>query len=218
MHQKGRAMTISPSARRHAGQAAGRGDRAGRAGPASLSDEQLAGRVMSPLARCSGPAADPDEWFPVAAVETAARSEAQRALALCAACPVRGECLELSLRQWRTIGKHGIWGGLVEAERAAVRREWLAGAEVTALLAVAGRDGDGLPGAGAERVPVRAGRAAVAEGVLAGAGKADPLLAAGPGGARRAQRRPAGARATGKRARRRSPRTAGAQRRPLVEQ
>jgi Transcription factor WhiB len=135
-------MTFPPATRRYPGRAAGRAERAG---PASLTDEQLAGRVMSPLASCSGAATDPDEWFPVATVVTAARSEAARALALCATCPVRGECLELSMRQWRTIGKYGIWGGLVEAERAAARGGWLAGAEVTALLVMPGGD-DGSSG------------------------------------------------------------------------
>jgi hypothetical protein len=38
---------------------------------------------------------------------------------------VRDACLELSLRRW-TIGQHGVWGGLVAAERAALRRRWLA--------------------------------------------------------------------------------------------
>jgi hypothetical protein len=31
----------------------------------------------------------------------------------------------LSLRRW-TIGQHGVWGGLVAADRAALRRRWLA--------------------------------------------------------------------------------------------
>jgi hypothetical protein len=32
------------------------------------------------------------------------------------------------------VGQHGIWGGLVETERDALRREWLNGVPVTALL------------------------------------------------------------------------------------
>jgi hypothetical protein len=81
-------MTFTASPRRSTGRRASRADRPE---PASLTDDELASRVMSPLARCSGPAADPDEWFPVAAVVTAARAEAERALALCAACPIRAE-------------------------------------------------------------------------------------------------------------------------------
>jgi hypothetical protein len=124
-------MAIPPAAWPGPGQQASRPERAK---PASLTDEQLTGCVMSPLARCAVTAIDPDEWFPVATTAKAARAEAKRALALCVVCPVRAECLELSLRHWRAIGRHGIWGGLVEAERAAVRREWLAGTEVTTLL------------------------------------------------------------------------------------
>jgi hypothetical protein len=187
-------MTFPPATRRYPGQAAGRAERAG---PARFTDEQLAGRVMSPLARCSGAATDPDEWFPAAAVVTAARSEAKRALALCAACPVRAECLELSMRQWRTIGKYGIWGGLVEAERAAARGDWLAGAEITALLVVPGGDD---------------GSAGLEDDGWAGPedpGTAEPVRVTGLGGSRRTPSRPAG------RSRRA---TAGARRRPLVEQ
>jgi WhiB family transcriptional regulator, redox-sensing transcriptional regulator len=110
------------------------GGRPERANPASLTDEELSGCVMSPLARCAVTAIDPDEWFPVATTAKAARAEAAHALALCGECPVRAECLELSLRHWLAVGRYGIWGGLVEAERAAVRREWLAGTEVTTLL------------------------------------------------------------------------------------
>jgi hypothetical protein len=39
---------------------------------------------------------------------------------VCTTCLVRAECLELSLRHW-DIGQHGVWGGLVAAERAAWR-------------------------------------------------------------------------------------------------
>ena len=104
-------MAIPASSRRCPGQPARRLERAE---PAELSDEQLAGFVMSPLARCAVTDIGPDEWFPVAAEAKAARAEAACALALCAVCPVRAECLELSLRHWCTIGRYGIWGGLVE--------------------------------------------------------------------------------------------------------
>jgi hypothetical protein len=129
--EEDRAMAIPPSPWHGPGQHA---DRPERANPASLTDEQLSGCVMSPLARCAMTAIDPDEWFPVATTARAARAEAAHALALCMVCPVRAECLELSLRHWDAVGRYGIWGGLVEAERAAFRREWLAGTEVTMLL------------------------------------------------------------------------------------
>jgi hypothetical protein len=49
-----------------------------------------------------------------------ARQQAAAAIAVCAACPVRGQCLALSLRHW-DIGQHGVWGGLVAADRARLR-------------------------------------------------------------------------------------------------
>ena len=104
-------------------------------GPAALTDEELQNFVASPLAGCAGTALDPDEWYPIAAKAERARAEATQALAVCTACPVRAECLELSLRTWSGAGQHGIWGGLVEADRNTLRREWLRGASVTALLA-----------------------------------------------------------------------------------
>ena len=102
--------------------------------PGRLTDRELTTRVVSPRANCAGTAVDPDEWFPVATAADAARSEAARALALCAVCPVRAECLELSMRRWNTIGRHGIWGGFVEAERGVLRARWLAGTPITRLL------------------------------------------------------------------------------------
>jgi hypothetical protein len=39
------------------------------------------------------------------------------------ACPVRAQCLELSLQHW-DVGQHGVRGGLVPAERAELRRRW----------------------------------------------------------------------------------------------
>ena len=71
-------------------------------------------------ARCAEGGLDPDEWFPVSTEAGTARREAAVAIAVCAACPVRGQCLALSLRYW-DIGQHGVWGGLVAAERAQMR-------------------------------------------------------------------------------------------------
>ena len=72
------------------------------------------------LAPAHGRVLDPDQWYPVSARIDLARREAAAALAVCAACPVRKQCLELSLRQWY-IGRHGIWGGLLAAEREELR-------------------------------------------------------------------------------------------------
>ena len=72
-------------------------------------------------ARCADGGLDPDQWFPVSAEAGRARQEAAAAIAVCTACRVRGQCLELSLRHW-DIGQHGVWGGLVAADRARLRR------------------------------------------------------------------------------------------------
>jgi Transcription factor WhiB len=93
---------------------------------AQLTDRALVAEVAT-KARCAEDTLDPDEWFPVSSEAEAARREAAAAIAVCMACPVRDACLALSLRRW-TIGQHGVWGGLVAAERLALRRQWLASA------------------------------------------------------------------------------------------
>jgi hypothetical protein len=132
--------------------------------PGGLTDRELTARVVSPLAKCTGAAVDPDEWFPVAAAPEAARMEAARALALCAICPVRGECLELSMRRWNTIGRHGILGGFVEAERGALRARWLAGTPVTTLLRARAMDLSGPDRYGQRQRPKKNGQRADAGG------------------------------------------------------
>jgi WhiB family redox-sensing transcriptional regulator len=108
--------------------------------PGELTDRELAGRVYR-QARCAGSCLEPDEWFPVAPDVARARDQAAKAIAVCAGCPVRADCLELSLRRSVDIGAHGVWGGLVEGERWALRRRWLAGTRVTEFLEVAERTG-----------------------------------------------------------------------------
>jgi hypothetical protein len=104
---------------------------------ADLSVSQLTAIVTSPSARCWG-TSNPDDWFPVAARRDRARIEGARALQVCAACPVRAQCLELSMRVWHAGGRHGIWGGLIAADRAEAHRRWLAGATVGVLLSGSG--------------------------------------------------------------------------------
>lgn len=72
-------------------------------------------------ARCADGALHPDQWFPVSPQPEIARREAAGAIAICSACPVRAQCLEFSLQHWN-VGQHGVWGGLVPADRAALRR------------------------------------------------------------------------------------------------
>ena len=87
-----------------------------------LTDDVLWARVAG-QARCADSGLDPDQWYPVSAEPAQARHEAAAAIAVCAGCPVRAPCLELSLRHW-DIGQHGVWGGLVATDRAYLRRRW----------------------------------------------------------------------------------------------
>jgi WhiB family redox-sensing transcriptional regulator len=107
--------------------------RLGRREPRDLTDGELAGRVYR-QARCGGSPVDPDDWFPVTHDVAKARDQAAQAIAVCARCPVRPDCLELSLRYAFGIGAHGVWGGLIEEERRSLRRMWLAGTSVTEFL------------------------------------------------------------------------------------
>jgi Transcription factor WhiB len=84
-----------------------------------LTGNALWARVVR-QARCADSSLDPDEWFPASIEPATARHEAAAAIAVCAICPVRAQCLELSLRHW-DIGQHGVWGGLVAADRARLR-------------------------------------------------------------------------------------------------
>jgi hypothetical protein len=105
----------------------------------SLGVRRLAGDVLGARvarqARCADSGLDPDQWYPVSAEPARARQEAAAAIAVCLGCPVRALCLELSLRQW-DIGQHGVWGGLVAADRAYLRRRWPAGHRGTAVPAM----------------------------------------------------------------------------------
>src|SRR5690242_8556540 len=84
-----------------------------------FTDQALWVRVIR-HARCAGSSLDPDQWFPISVEIDKARREAAAAITVCTTCVVRAECLALSLRHW-DIGQHGVWGGLVAAERAACR-------------------------------------------------------------------------------------------------
>lgn len=86
----------------------------------TFTDQALWVRVIR-HAGCTGSSLDPDLWFPVSAEVGKARQEAAAAITVCIACLVRAECLALSLRHW-DIGQHGVWGGMVAAERAALLR------------------------------------------------------------------------------------------------
>ena len=57
--------------------------------------------------------ADPELFFPVPAPGADLR-QVEAAKAICAGCPVRGQCLALATVTRR---EHGVWGGLTEEER-----------------------------------------------------------------------------------------------------
>jgi hypothetical protein len=92
-------------------------------GPGQASDRDTWKRVIR-QALCTDSSLDADEWFPVSAETRSARGEAAAAIAICQACPVRRQCLALSLRHW-DVGQHGVWGGLVTGERTRLRRRML---------------------------------------------------------------------------------------------
>src|SRR5205085_5675831 len=67
-------------------------------------------------ARCIGE--DPDMFFPLGSTRRA-RSQTERARAICRACEVREQCLAWALD---TCQDAGVWGGLDEEERREIRR------------------------------------------------------------------------------------------------
>lgn len=70
------------------------------------------GEDWSERARCRG--VDPSIFFP----DQKGRDGANEAKALCRECSVRRQCLEYALLH----GDRGIWGGMTEKERRAIRR------------------------------------------------------------------------------------------------
>jgi WhiB family redox-sensing transcriptional regulator len=71
-----------------------------------------------PAAACFGDP-DPDAWF----ADVREKARVEHALATCAGCPVRVQCLDFAMR----IGaQYGTWGGLTEQQRAEQLRAWRA--------------------------------------------------------------------------------------------
>lgn len=65
------------------------------------------------LAACR--VAEPELFFPAASAgRPGGQAAAERAKAVCGACPVRRECLQFALA---TRQRYGIWGGMSEHER-----------------------------------------------------------------------------------------------------
>jgi WhiB family redox-sensing transcriptional regulator len=63
---------------------------------------------------------DPELFFPVGTTGPA-EQQIQDAKAVCALCPVQGECLEWALGAG-SQADFGVWGGLTEEERRSLRR------------------------------------------------------------------------------------------------
>jgi WhiB family redox-sensing transcriptional regulator len=63
-------------------------------------------------------AADPDLFFPISSAGPAA-GQISRAKSICAACPVRQQCLSFALDTGQV---HGVWGGTTAEERQSLHR------------------------------------------------------------------------------------------------
>ncbi|MGW4234546.1 WhiB family transcriptional regulator [Streptomyces sp. NPDC004980] len=61
---------------------------------------------------------DPDLFFPIGSTGPAL-VQTEDAKAVCATCPVREQCLEWALENGQDSG---VWGGLGESERRALKR------------------------------------------------------------------------------------------------
>jgi len=61
---------------------------------------------------------DPDLFFPVGTTGPALL-QIEEAKSVCRGCPVRDECLEWAVETGQDIG---VWGGLTELERRALKR------------------------------------------------------------------------------------------------
>lgn len=61
-----------------------------------------------------------DTWFP----EKGGRSGLNEARKMCAACPVKVECLEYALEHdVASTDAHGMWGGMSAKQRIALKRQ-----------------------------------------------------------------------------------------------
>src|ERR1700722_2975387 len=89
--------------------------------PSAQSADHAVWAAVTRKARCADSALHPDQCFPVSPARRSPRREAAAAIAIYSAWPVRAQCLEFSLRHWN-VGQHGVWGGLVAADRAPLRR------------------------------------------------------------------------------------------------
>lgn len=71
---------------------------------------------------CAQPGVDPELHFPITSdggrlISPSAIDQAFEAIRMCSGCPVLERC-----REWGMTQSHGIWGGLTEQQRQAMRR------------------------------------------------------------------------------------------------
>jgi WhiB family redox-sensing transcriptional regulator len=80
------------------------------------------GAMPGPWAEDAACASSPykDAWHPEGE-KTKAIADTEYALAVCALCPVRAQCLEFAMNQ-APIDCQGIWGGLTETQRENLRK------------------------------------------------------------------------------------------------
>jgi WhiB family redox-sensing transcriptional regulator len=83
-----------------------------------LEGERVDDQNWRQFAACRGMVTD--LFFPAGDVAAEPVAQAEHAKAICRHCHVRRECLEYALA---TNEQYGIWGGLTEAERRALRRK-----------------------------------------------------------------------------------------------
>jgi WhiB family transcriptional regulator, redox-sensing transcriptional regulator len=61
---------------------------------------------------------DPDLFFPIGAAGSGAAAQIAEAKRICWTCPVRTPCLGWAIKHYQD---YGIWGGMTERERQALR-------------------------------------------------------------------------------------------------
>lgn len=89
---------------------------------------------------CRDPRRDPDDWFASLDVDRGRPSAAANAMALCAGCPIRWDCVEIAMdAEGGTPARNrfGIFGGLAPGDRFALHRKRTATARVRLELAAA---------------------------------------------------------------------------------
>ena len=88
--------------------------------PATSPDPLVRDRPMPPAAPDSPCRQDPDAWFLNQRGQKAAAAICRGAAPRTSRCPLIGECLEYALANDE---RFGVWGGMTERQRAALRRK-----------------------------------------------------------------------------------------------